>query len=325
MTEMSTKDQPEPTSDTHSAIPLRTVAVTGGTGFVGGAVIEGLVERDYEVICLTRDTQRAGQLMPHGVRARKWLSGDTPSKSLLEDVDAVIHLAGAPAVGVRLTEAKKKLILDSRVETTKALVAAMKHLPTPPKVFISASAIGYYGPHDSDELLEEEAPAGDDFLARVCVEWERAALEAEALGVRVVRTRLGIVFGEGGPLEVMALPFRLFAGGPIAGGRQVVSWVDRRDVVRALCFCLDREEIQGPVNVCSPEAATNGEISEGIARILGRPNYLPVPKFGLKLLFGEGADPIIGGQRVVPRALERHGFTFEHADLGSCLRDHLAR
>lgn len=312
-------------SNTYSSIPLRTVAVTGGTGYVGSALVHHLVEKSYQVTCLTRNTERAGQQLPPGVVAKKWLGSDTPSKSLLDGMDAVVHLAGERALGTRLTEKKKELIMSSRVDTTQDLVHAMRNMRSPPKVFVCASAVGYYGAADSDVVFTEEAPAGDDFLGQVCARWEETAKQAEELGVRVVRTRLGVVFGpDGGPLEVMARPFRLFVGGPIAGGKQVISWVDRRDVVRALSFCLEQDDVRGPVNLCSPNPATNGEISAAIGRALSRPNYLPVPKLGLKVLFGEGADVIASGQRVVPAALQAHGFTFEHTDLDECLRDHLS-
>jgi uncharacterized protein (TIGR01777 family) len=311
-------------SQTHSSVPLRTVAVTGGTGYVGSALVDRLVEEHYQVTCLTRDTQRAGQGLPPGVVAKKWLGSDAPSKSLLKGMDAVVHLAGAPAVGTRLTDAKKDLIMRSRVDTAEQLVQTMRNMASPPKVFVCASAVGYYGAANSDVTFTEADPPGDDFLAEVCIRWEAAATKAEELGVRVVRTRIGIVFGrDGGPLQVMARPFRLFAGGPIAGGRQVVSWIDRRDVVSALTFCLERDDVHGAVNLCSPNAATNGEISAAIASALGRPNYLPVPKVGLRMLFGEGADVIASGQRVTPAALLEYGFSFEHADLDACLRDHL--
>jgi uncharacterized protein (TIGR01777 family) len=172
--------------------------------------------------------------------------------------------------------------------------------------------------------LDEDAPPGADFLAQVCINWEKEAQLAEALGVRVVRARIGIVLGpNGGPLEAMARPFRLFVGGPIAGGKQVVSWVDLRDVVRAIEFGLNEPSVKGPVNLCAPEPVTNGQLSAAIAQSLGRPNYMPVPAFGLKVLFADGAGPITTGQRAHPTALLEKGFKFEHADLQRCLADNL--
>lgn len=293
------------------------IAVTGGTGFVGSALIESLRSRGHRVKCVTRSPQ--GATVPAGVVPIAW---DNLTQGL-SDVDAVVHLAGAPAVGQRLTPAKKKLIMDSRVETTKTIVSTMKSLKRPPAVFVCASAIGYYGDFPWSEIKTEEDPPGDDFLAKVCVNWEAAAMEAEGTAGRVVRTRIGIVLGKGGPLEVMALPFKMFVGGPIAGGRQPVSWIDRRDAVRALLHCIEDETISGPVNVVGPTATTNVELSSTIARTLKRPNLFPVPKFGLRMIFADGAEAIASGQHVKPARLQSTGFHFEHTDLGAVVREHL--
>lgn len=293
------------------------IAVTGGTGFVGSALIEALLARGHRVKCVTRSPE--GVDLPEGVSPIAW----SDLERGLSDVNAVVHLAGAPAVGQRLTPAKKKLIMDSRVETTKTLVSTMKSLTRPPDVFVCASAIGYYGDFPLNDIKTEEDAPGSDFLAEVCVNWEAAATRAEGTVPRVVRARIGIVLGKGGPLEVMALPFKLFVGGPIAGGKQPVSWIDRRDVVRALIHCLENETVTGPVNLVGPNPTTNGELSATIARTLKRPNLFSVPKFGLRMIFAEGADAIASGQHVKPARLLSTGFEFEHSDLHEVVQEHL--
>lgn len=300
-----------------SGLKELNIAVTGGTGFVGSALIDALLQRGHRVKCITRDPASAA--LPGGATPVGW----DDLESGLSDVDAVVHLAGAPAVGQRLTSARKRLIMESRVGTTKSLVQAMKRLPHPPQVFVSASAIGYYGDCGFEEIKTEEDAPGDDFLARVCVNWEAAAIEAEGSIARVVRARIGIVLGKGGPLGIMALPFKMFVGGPIAGGKQPVSWIDRRDAARALIHCVENDNVVGPVNLVSPNATTNGELSATIARTLKRPNLFPVPKFGLKMIFAEGADAIASGQHVKPARLLESEFKFEHTDLAQVVRDHL--
>ena len=295
----------------------RCVAVTGGTGFVGLALMNALLARGYVVRCISRNPQSAD--LPRGVLTAGW----DELEGTLEGAEALVHLAGAQAVGRRYTASYKKLILDSRVETTKRLVAAMSRLERRPRTFVCASAVGYYGSRPFGRPCDEDAKAGDDFLARVCVQWEQAARSAEPLGVRVVHARIGVVLGDGGPLQVMALPYRCFVGGPIAGGDQAVSWIDRRDAARALTHCLESEGLRGPVNIVAPEATTNDTLGRLIARTLHRPHLLPVPKWALKLLFGEGAEAIAEGQHVAPQRLLSSGFSFDHAELEQVLSDHL--
>lgn len=305
-------------ADGSSPAEKPTVVVTGGTGFVGSALIAGLLEKNYQVRCFTRDPQRAE--LPAGATPIGWDDLETGLHGAL----AVVHLAGAPAVGKRLTEERKRIIRDSRVETTKKLVSTMLKMPRPPSTFVCASAIGYYGNHVWGDIKKEDSPSGDDFLAHVCTDWENAARKAEAAGIRVVRARMGIVLGpKGGPLAVMALPFKMFVGGPIAGGKQPVSWIDLRDAAEALLFCLENPNVRGPVNVVAPSATTNRELSQSIAKVLKRPNLMPVPRWGLRMLFAEGADAIASGQHVAPARLLDSGFQFRHAHLETILKEHL--
>jgi uncharacterized protein (TIGR01777 family) len=293
---------------------MKRIVVSGATGFIGRRLVEALVARGDEVTVLSRDPGTARATFAEPVRIEWWNPNpriEAPAPNI--EADAVVHLAGEQAVGRRWTAGAKKQITDSRVQSTDLVVTAMgRAAARRPAVFVCASAVGYYGAR-GDDVVDERAPAGTDFLAQVTVAWEKSAMHAEALGIRVVRARFGIVLGRGGgALTEMAMPFRMFVGGPIGSGRQYVSWVHRDDVVSALTFCLDREDIQGAVNVTSPHPVTNDELSKVIGRVLHRPSSLRVPEFALRLRFGEGADPILTGQRVEPGVLSNHGFSWRY-------------
>lgn len=301
---------------------MKRIAVTGGTGFLGGHMVRTMVARGDSVTVLTRDAASAERRLPSGVRALSW---DARSRSVaLGEQDAVVHLAGEQAVGRRWTKELKREIFESRVESTKALVGAIERMERRPKVLVSASGVGYYGARGS-EPIDERGSAGTDFLAQVSVAWESAAEQAEALGVRVVRLRFGVIFGkDGGALGEMTKPFRMFVGGPLGTGKQVFSWIHVDDAVSAALLCIDDEAISGPVNVTSPYAVTNEELSHALGRALGRPSSLNVPAFALRLRFGEGADPILTGQRAVPTVLTQHGFGYRYPTVDEALADALA-
>ena len=296
---------------------MARVLVAGGSGFIGRALVARLLERKDEVTVLTRgDAGSKG-----GVRYTRWDPRDRSAPALGGDYDAVVNLAGEQAVGVRYTERTKAGILNSRVESTEWLVAALERAAHQPRVFVAGSAIGYYGSVLDPTRVDESAPAGSDFLALVCVAWEAAAVRAESFGVRVVRARTGIVLSEqGGPLESLLRPFKLFVGGPIGSGRQGFSWIHLDDEVAALLRCIDDEALRGAVNLCAPEPTSNGELSRLIGERLGRPAFFKAPALALKVLFGEGAEPLLGGQWGVPRALLEVGFVFRYPDIQSALR-----
>jgi uncharacterized protein (TIGR01777 family) len=236
-----------------------------------------------------------------------------------------VHLLGEP-IAQRWTAEVQARIRDSRVEGTRQLVAALSELPQEqrPEVVVSQSAVGFYGPRD-DRELDEDAPAGSDFLARVVTDWEREALEADSL-TRVVRTRTGVVLtASGGALSQMLPFFRLGVGGPVAGGGQYVSWVHLADTVAAMLFCLDQNSITGAVNLTAPSPVTNGEFSRALGHALHRPAVLPVPGFALRLLYGEMAQTVVTGQRAVPRRLVDAGFQFRHPTVEEALVDVLRR
>lgn len=286
---------------------MKRIVVTGGTGYIGRALVEHLVARGDSVTVLTRGDSSAGN--PSRLSWSPYQLGDWVKA--LDGVDAVLHLAGERAVGVRFTDANKRRIRDSRLITTDNIVKAIARASTKPRVLVSVSGIGYYGDHPASERIDEFCGPGDDFLARLCVEWEGASQKARDYGVQVVNPRMGIVFGPGGgALQTMALPFKLFAGGKIGSGRQGVSWVHLDDAVRALALCVDDETLPEKINICAPHPASNAEISATIAEVLHRPNWIPVPAFGMKALFGEGAVPILTGQYALPGVLLARGFDF---------------
>jgi uncharacterized protein (TIGR01777 family) len=306
---------------------VKRIVVTGATGEIGRAVTAALRERGDQVVALSRDEARARDRLGDGVEVVVWrepTAAPAPSAALAGS-DAIVHLLGEP-VAQRWTEGAKTRIRDSRVLSTRNLVAALREVSAEerPKALVSQSAVGYYGATD-DRELDEEAPPGSDFLAQVVSAWEREAEEAEPLS-RVARARTGVVLSSTGGALVRMLPFfRLGIGGPVAGGRQYVPWVHLDDVVAALVFCVDEAQAAGAINVTSPNPVTNAEFSRALGRALRRPAVLPVPGLALRLLYGEMAQIVTTGQRVIPRRLERLGLRFRHPDLTPALRDVLGQ
>lgn len=283
---------------------MKRIVVSGGSGYIGGALVRHLVARGDEVTVLTRGAGAEGN--PRRVCWDPYQAGEWARA--LDGADAVVHLAGERAVGARYTATVKQRIYDSRILTTRQVVAALASAQAKPRVLVSASAVGYYGNCPASQPVDESSPPGDDFLARLCRDWEAESQQAEALGVRVVNPRIGVVFGPGdGPLKVMALPFKLFVGGKLGSGEQGISWIYLDDAVRALTLCVDDDTLPNKVNVCSPNPASNAEVSEAIAKVLHRPNLFTVPRFGLRAIFGEGAETILTGQYAVPAVLLARG------------------
>lgn len=302
------------------------VLITGATGTIGLAVADALRARGDQVIALTRDPERGQRVLGDGALAHAWGSPtqEPPPGDALAGTDAVVNLIGEP-IDQRWTDEAKQRIHDSRVLPTRALVKAILELPDGerPKVLVSQSASGYYGPRDSTQLDEHASP-GTDFLATLVVEWEREALAA-APAVRVACTRTGVVLSASGGAVSRMLPFfKLGIGGPVAGGHQYVPWVHLDDLVAAILRCVDDPTVEGPVNVSAPKPVTNAELSHALGRALGRPAVLPVPAIALKLLYGEMAELITTGQRMIPARLLELGFEFRHPEVEQALRDVLA-
>ena len=294
---------------------MATIVIAGGTGLLGTALIEAFRLDGHRVVVLTRHPKH-----DHDVR---WSPGqdDGSWAGALNGADAVINLAGTSIASGRWTAARKTAIHDSRTKATSALVRALASASQPPSVFLSASAVGYYGVR-GDEPATEATPAGSDFLAEVCRDWEAIATQASNRS-RVVLLRSGVVFArQGGALPQLALPFRLFAGGPAGTGRQFVSWIHLHDWVAMTKWALATATIAGPLNVTAPAPVTNEELSREIARALGRPSWLKAPSFALRLVLGEMADALVlGGQRVIPDVARRNGFVFRYPTVESALKE----
>lgn len=289
------------------------VVVTGGTGFIGSALCDSLLRDGHQVTVPSRNPAKHAGSMPgvHLVELDRALA-NWPA------CDAVVNLAGETVNG-RWTPAKKRKIYESRVKGTRKLMEAMTGAAQPPAVLVSASAVGYYGDRGDERLTEESGP-GQHFLSRVCIDWERAANQAEAAGIRVAIVRLAVVLGrDGGALPVMLIPFKLGLGGPMAGGRQWFPWVHRQDVVGVLRFALENE-VNGALLASAPEPVRQADFAKSLGRAINRPAILPAPAFGLKLLLGEFACELLDSRRAIPERTMALGYQFQHADLDEALR-----
>lgn len=292
------------------------ITVSGASGRIGANLVEHLRERGDEVTILSRSPQRGVEWDP---------AAEAAPAEALAGRDAVVHLAGED-VAQRWTAEAKRRIAESRELGTRNLVAGLEAVDAGerPSVLVSASASGYYGPH-GDEEIDETAPAGDDFLADVCVAWEREAQAAERLGLRVVRIRTGVVLDkDGGALAKMLPPFKLGVGGPVAGGKQWMPWIHVSDEVGILLAAIDGDDWSGPVNASAPHPATNKEFSKALGRAQHRPAIAPVPALAIRALYGEMAQIVTTGVRMVPRRATELGYVFAHPELDEALRSALA-
>jgi uncharacterized protein (TIGR01777 family) len=299
------------------------ITVTGATGMLGRPLVEELLDRGDEVTVLTRDSAKTDRLFGGRANAEAWADpkAGQPPPGALAGRDGVIHLLGEP-VAQRWTDDARREIRDSRVLATRNLVAALRGLPQEerPGVLISQSASGFYGPR-GDEPVTENEPAGNDFLAQVCVDWEAEARAASDFGTRVALTRTGVVLSDsGGALEKMLPPFKLGIGGPVAGGRQYMPWIHTDDVVGGQIFCLDNAAAEGPVNLAAPEPVTNAELSKALGRVLHRPAFAPVPALAVKALYGDMAQIVTTGVRAVPARLQELGYAFREPQLERSLK-----
>jgi hypothetical protein len=294
------------------------ILVSGSSGLIGSALLPALKASGYEVVCLGRGQPGNGRI--------GWDPARPLAPELVSGFDAVIHLAGE-SIASRWTESKKKAIRDSRVLGTRHLAEALARAASPPRVLISASAIGFYGDRDDEILREDSSSGGRGFLPEVCREWEAAAGPAVQAGIRTAFLRTGIVLSaDGGALKQMLPPFRMGLGGKIGSGRQWMSWIDLHDEIGAILHILTNESLRGPVNSVSPHPVTNAEFTKTMASVLSRPAIFPMPAFAARLVFGQmGDELLLGSQRVEPAKLLASGYAFQKPDLRLALSEILRK
>lgn len=295
---------------------MKTVAVTGASGFLGSAVVDTLRGGAHKVIALSRDPSSGD--FPDDVETRRFdPSESAPDPSAFAGVDAVVNLSGESISG-RWTRRKKHAIASSRIEGTKRLVESLAAYERRPEVLVSASAVGYYGSR-GDKQLVEGTSAGNDFLADVCVKWEAAAREAQDLGIRTVVMRFGVILGDGGALQQMKMPFLLGIGGPMGWGQQFLPWIHVDDAASLIAFAIETKELSGPVNAVAPDLPTNARFAHALGAALKRPAFLPVPGFALRIVLGEFAGTLLASQRVLPAAARSAGFQWRYPNLEQAL------
>lgn len=300
---------------------MSKIIITGGTGMIGRALSEALTAANYDVVILTRKLSAAKRL-PSGAHAVEW-DGQTGRSWFheLPHTQAIINLAGETIGKPFWTAARKQRIRESRIKAGQAIVDALRCSGYRPPVLIQMSGVGYYGLR-GDEIITEDGTVGNDFLASVCVDWEGATAEVEALGVRRIIARTGVVLSrDGGALPLLAAPFWFGVGGPLGDGKQYLPWIHIEDVVKSFRFLSENENASGVVNVCAPEPVTNQQFVRALGRALSRPSFMPAPRFALKLALGEMAELVLlGGQRVVPQRLLALNFSFQYSDVEKALR-----
>ena len=298
------------------------IIVTGGSGFIGSALIPRLVAEGHDVVLLSWNPIAARSRLDQRVKVEPWDGKTLASwETHVDGADAVINFAGEPLDVKRWSRTQKERIIGSRVGATSILVKAMQNAKRKPAVLVSASGVGYYGPVEEGEVTEE-FPRGSDFLSEVTYQWEKAARSAETLGVRTVILRIAVVLGDnGGALRKMLVPFRMFVGGVLGSGRQWFPWIHRDDLVGVVMFALTNARISGTVNVVAPESVTMRGFCTTLGRVLHRPSWAPVPEFVLKAALGEMSEMVLTGQRAVPQKLEEYGYMFKFLKLESALRD----
>jgi hypothetical protein len=297
------------------------ILITGGAGLIGHRLVDHLIQHGHLVTVVSRQPYRPASL-PAKLNFAQW-DGKTAEGwgQWVEGVDAVVNLAGAGLADVRWTAERKQIMRDSRFQAGQAVTEAIEAAENKPKVLIQASAVGYYGPH-KDEVITEASSAGDDFLADICKEWEASTRPVEAMGVRWVVIRSGVVLDmQGGAFPKMVRPFQFFVGGPVGSGRQWLSWIHHEDEVNGIRFLIEHESASGPVNLTAPEPLRNRDFGKAIGRVLSRPALAPVPSLVLKLLFGEMASVLLDGQRVLPRKLQEWGYEFKFPTAETAMQD----
>jgi hypothetical protein len=302
------------------------VIITGGTGLIGRALANHLAKGGHEVVVLSRNPNKTSGL-PAGARVVQWDARSADGWGQLADgAGAIVNLAGASIAGEgllpsRWTSQRKRAIVESRLNAGRAVVEAIRAATVKPDVLIQSSAVGYYGT-SNEATFTEDSPAGNDFLADTCKQWEASTAAVESLGVRRPVIRTGVVLTtKGGVLPSLSLPYKLFAGGPVGSGRQPLPWIHIDDEVDAIRYLIETPTARGPFNLTTPNPVTNAEFGRVLGKVLGRPHYLPAPGFAFKLAFGETAMLVLEGQRVLPKKLLEAGYSFRFTEVEPALRD----
>ncbi|MCW8798811.1 MAG: TIGR01777 family oxidoreductase [Prosthecochloris sp.] len=302
------------------------IVITGATGVIGSVIAGKLIAAGEKVVVFSRSPQGAELKLPGAAAYVKWDSDISKGdwNEYIDGAKAVIHLAGKPLLDERWSEEHKVACYESRVLSTRYLVDAINAAKRKPGVFISSSAVGYYGSFEncSDTLqLTEDSPEGDDFLAKICYDWEKEA-EKVSGDVRLVILRTGIVLStKGGMLQKLLLPFNLFVGGPVGSGQQCLSWIHIDDEVDVVLDAIDNPAMKGPINLVAPNPVSMHDFARTLGSVMSRPSLVPVPRIAVQLLMGEGAEYAVKGQNVAPHALDELGFRFSFADLRWALKD----
>jgi len=294
------------------------ILITGGTGFIGDYLCERLARDGHYLTLISRSPEKYTE---ENAKNQNYISWDSDLAKEMDGADVVINLTGENLFGKRWTDEVKKRLYSSRIDLTNKLVNAMDASSTPPELLISASGINYYGASGDKVLTEEDGP-GNDFLADLCVDWEAAALRAEEKGVRVAIPRIAPVLEDGdGIIEKMKLPFSLFVGGSLGSGDQYLSWIHMYDMISALIFPIENDEISGPYNAASPNPVQMDEFAHTMGKVMNRPSLFKVPEFVLNAVLGEAATPVLASLRIQPKVLQQAGFEFHFADLEVALGD----
>ena len=297
------------------------IAIIGGSGFIGRNLARQLAKSAHDIFIFSRKNTLPPELQ--GLEKLNLVSTPKPNSENLEAMDIIINLAGESVIGERWTEKRKEELRTSRINFTKEIINELAKVKVKPKVFLQGSAIGYYGMYESaNPVFSETANPGEDFLAKLCMDWEKEALQAKDLGIRTVLIRTGIVLSpKSGALQQMLLPFKMFVGGPLGTGKQFMSWIHIADMIQGILFLIADSNASGAFNFTAPNPCSNEEFSSCLGKVIKRPSFMPVPSFAITALYGEGAEVILKGQNVVPTKLIEAGYSFQFPTLKLALEN----